>query len=363
MSYQVIARRWRPRRFSELVGQDAIVKTLTNAIRSERVGHSYLFVGPRGTGKTTTARILAMALNCAGGPQVDFDPDSPECKAIAEGSSMDVIEIDGASNNSVDQIRALREEAQYAPVSGQFKIYIIDEVHMLTIGAFNALLKTLEEPPKHVKFIFATTEAQKVPATIVSRCQRLEFRPIADAPLIAKLREIAKAEGVTVEESAYEGIAMLASGGMRDAQSILDQLISYQGAAVTEAGLREVYGLVSSLEMKTLLSAMSRADYPALVAAIEALRDDNRDLYRAWQRVSAAVREGLLEAASKGQSDRLGAPLSREGLQRMSEVLLEAESGIKYGANPEVLFEAAMLRAAEAPSFRSISEILKACEP
>ncbi len=358
MSYQVIARRWRPQRFSELVGQDAIVRTLTNAITTDRIAHSYLFIGPRGTGKTTTARILAMALNCEGGPKVDFDPNSPVCKAIAEGASMDVIEIDGASNNSVDQIRSLREEVQYMPTAGQFKVYIIDEVHMLTIAAFNALLKTLEEPPKHVKFIFATTEAQKVPATIISRCQRLEFKPIEDEALIGKLKEISKAEGVSVEDAAYEGIAMLAQGGMRDAQSILDQLIAYEGKKVTEAGLREVYGLVSSAEIKNLMKAMAGADYGALVTQIEALKADNRDLYRVWQRVTMHVREALMEAAQKGVSEKLGMPLKREALQRMWEVLLEAESGIKYGASSEVLFEATMLKAAEAPSLRSIDAIL-----
>ena len=362
MSYQVIALRWRPQKFSELVGQEAIVRTLTNAIKADRIAHSYLFIGPRGSGKTTTARILAMALNCEGGPKADFDPNSPVCKSIAEGSNMDVIEIDGASNNSVEQIRALREEAQYMPVSGKFKIYIIDEVHMLTIAAFNALLKTLEEPPKHVKFIFATTEAQKVPATINSRCQRLEFKPICDAALLGKLKEIAKSEGVAVEGAAYEGIAMLAGGGMRDAQSILDQLIAYQGKSVTEEGLREVYGLVSHAEVTALLKAIGEADYANLVKQVEALKADNRDLYRVWQRVSAFVREALLEAAQKGSSAKLGVPLKREGLQRIWEVLLDAENGIKFGASTEVMFEAAMLKAAEAPSLRSIDAILEHLE-
>lgn len=362
MSYQVIARRWRPQRFEELVGQEAIVRTLTNAIKTDRIAHSYLFIGPRGTGKTTTARILAMALNCEGGPKADFDPNSAVCKAIAEGSSMDVIEIDGASNNSVDQIRSLREEVQYAPTSGQFKVYIIDEVHMLTTAAFNALLKTLEEPPKHVKFIFATTEAQKIPATIISRCQRLEFKPISDVAVIGKLKEISKAEGVSVEEPAYEGIAMLAQGGMRDAQSILDQLIAYEGKKVTEAGLREVYGLISSSELKNLLKTMAEADYAGLVTTIEKLKADNRDLYRVWQRVSTAVREALLEAAQKGVSEKLGVPLKREALLRMWEVLLESENSIKYGASGETMFEATLLRAAEAPSLRSIDAIIAQLE-
>jgi DNA polymerase-3 subunit gamma/tau len=362
MSYQVIALRWRPRRFSELVGQESIVKTLINAISSGRIAHAYLFIGPRGTGKTTTARILAMALNCEGGPKANFDPDSPVCKSIAEGSNMDVIEIDGASNNSVEQIRALREEAQYAPVNGNFKIYIIDEVHMLTIQAFNALLKTLEEPPKHVKFIFATTEAQKVPATINSRCQRLEFKPICDAALIGKLKEIASSEGVKVEEAAYTGIAMLAGGGMRDAQSILDQLIAYQGKSVTEEGLREVYGLIGQGELTALAKAIAEADYAGLVSQIQALKASNRDLYRVWQRVSALAREALLDAAQHGSSDKLGAPLKRDALQRIWEVLLDSEGSIRFGASTEVMFEAAMLKAAEAPSLRSIDAIIESLE-
>ncbi len=358
MSYQVIARRWRPQRFSELVGQDAIVKTLTNAITSGRLAHAYLFVGPRGTGKTTTARLLAMALNCEDGPKADFDPTSPICSAIASGSSMDVIEIDGASNNSVDQVRALREEAQYVPTQGKFKIYIIDEVHMLSTAAFNALLKTLEEPPAHVKFIFATTESHKVLPTIVSRCQRLEFRPIEDAPLVAKLKEIAKAEGVEVEDAVYGGIATLAAGGMRDAQSILDQLIAFEGKKVTEEGLREVYGLSSESEIASLAKAIATADYAGLVGAIEALKADNRDLYRVWQRLTNLAREGVMEAARNGSSEKMGAKIAREGLMRIWETLLGAESGLKFGADRDAIFEATLLRAAEAPSLMSVDAMI-----
>ena len=200
-AYQVIARRWRPKQFDELVGQDHIVKTLTNAIESNRIAHAYLFVGPRGTGKTSTARLFAKALNAEGGPSVTVNNDSEVSQSIMNGSCMDVIEIDGASNNSVDQIRSLREECQYAPAQCSFKIYIIDEVHMLSTAAFNALLKTLEEPPEHVKFFFATTEAHKVLPTIVSRCQRFEFRPISEAVIAEKLKIIIKAEGIEVEPS------------------------------------------------------------------------------------------------------------------------------------------------------------------
>src|SRR5579864_4445284 len=194
MAYQVIARKYRPQRFADVVGQEHVTQTLANAIAQNRVAHAYLFCGPRGTGKTTTARIFAMALNCTGGPKVDFPDDDPRCLEIAEGRSLDVMEIDGASNNGVEQVRELRDAVKFAPASSKFKIYIIDEVHMLSTAAFNALLKTLEEPPAHVKFMFATTEPEKVLATILSRCQRFDLRRIPSALIVQHLALIAKKE-------------------------------------------------------------------------------------------------------------------------------------------------------------------------
>src|SRR5271168_1967149 len=223
MSYQVIARKYRPQRFADVVGQEHVTQTLANAIAQQRVAHAYLFVGPRGTGKTTIARIFAKCLNCTGGPKVDFSDDDPRCQEITEGRSIDVLEIDGATNNGVEQVRDLRDTVKYAPASSKFKIYIIDEVHMLSTAAFNALLKTLEEPPAHVKFMFATTEAEKILPTILSRCQRFDLRRIPAALIVKHLQEIAQKEAVKIDEAALRAIARGADGGMRDAESTLDQ--------------------------------------------------------------------------------------------------------------------------------------------
>src|SRR3979409_473117 len=207
MAYQVIARKYRPQRFSEVVGQEHVTQTLSNAIEQKRIAHAYLFVGPRGTGKTTIARIFAKCLNCTDGPKVDFAEDDPRCQEITEGRSIDVLEIDGASNNGVEQVRELRETVKYAPASSKFKIYIIDEVHMLSTAAFNALLKTLEEPPAHVKFMFATTEAEKVLPTILSRCQRFDLRRIPAALISKHLEHIAKLEKVKIHNDAMYAMA------------------------------------------------------------------------------------------------------------------------------------------------------------
>ncbi|MBU6399459.1 MAG: DNA polymerase III subunit gamma/tau, partial [Verrucomicrobia bacterium] len=221
MAYQVLARKYRPQRFRDVVGQEHVTQTLANAIGQQRIAHAYLFAGPRGTGKTTIARIFAKCLNCVGGPKVEFADDDPRCVEISEGRALDVLEIDGASNRGIDEVRDLRETVKYAPAVARFKVYIIDEVHMLTKEAFNALLKTLEEPPAHVKFMFATTEPEKVLPTILSRCQRFDLRRIPAALIAKHLAQIARQEKVQIDEAALFAVARGAEGCLRDAESTL----------------------------------------------------------------------------------------------------------------------------------------------
>ena len=358
--YQVIARRWRPKQFDELVGQHHIVRTLCNAIDTRRIAHAYLFVGPRGTGKTSTARLFAKALNAEGGPSPTPDNDSETSKAIMSGSCMDVIEIDGASNNSVDQVRSLREECQFAPAQCTYKIYIIDEVHMLSTAAFNALLKTLEEPPSHVKFFFATTESHKVLPTIVSRCQRFEFRPISDSVISEKLAMISEAEGIKVDPEALNSIARLANGGMRDAQSILDQMISFCGSEISESDVLDVYGLVAADRVGELAKAIGSLDFSAIISAVDSFVEEGRDLYRVLLDLEAQVRIALLDAIQNGGStERLGTSLSTESVMRMLDALHRGETTVQKGLSEKVNFEVVLLKAAEESRSRAIDTLIR----
>src|SRR5215217_4880095 len=260
MSYQVIARKYRPQRFADVVGQEHVTQTLSNAITQNRIAHAYLFVGPRGTGKTTIARIFAKCLNCTDGPKVDFDEADPRCREIAEGRSLDVMEIDGASNNGVEQVRELRETCKYAPASSRFKIYIIDEVHMLSTSAFNALLKTLEEPPEHVKFILATTEVQKIPITILSRCQRFDFAHVGPAKIFDQLKSIVAREGHQADDDALKLVARRAAGSMRDSQSLLDQLLASSPGKLTAEHVSTVLGTAGDDRVIELATAILTGD-------------------------------------------------------------------------------------------------------
>ena len=358
--FQVIARRWRPRRFDELVGQEHIVKTLRNALETKRMAHAYLFVGPRGTGKTTTARILAKALNCAGGPKPDFSLDDPVCLAIEQGNCLDVIEIDGASNRKLEDAQKIREECQFAPANCPFKVFIIDEVHQLTKEAFNALLKTLEEPPPWVKFILATTEADKVLPTITSRCQRLEFHPISEEVIAAQLARIVKADGVDADTHALTAIARLAGGGMRDSQSILDQVISFAGKKITEADVLSIYGLASAQQVTELCRAISTGDGKTLLSLCDTFHAEGRDLLRVLGDLQARVRSATLAAVrANGTSALLGGELATEQLVRLLECLQEGEQGIRSGLSPRANFEVTLLKAIEQSRSRSIDSLIK----
>jgi DNA polymerase-3 subunit gamma/tau len=358
--YQVIARKWRPQTFTDVVGQDHVVRTLKNAIARGRIAHAYLLVGPRGTGKTSVARIFAKALNCTGGPKADFDPKDPAVQAIAEGSHLDVIEIDGASNNSVEQVRDLRETSRYAPAQGKYKIYIIDEVHMLSNAAFNALLKTLEEPPPHVKFVFATTEVQKVLPTILSRCQRFDLKPIPSELIAARLKVIAESENVKVDAAALSCIARLADGGMRDAQSILDQMIAFCGGEIAEADVLDVYGLVSESKVSELAAALAAGDHRRIVSIVDESDSSGRDLVRLLSDLQARVRSVLLDSISAGgTSDKLGSPMTTEQLTRLLDGLREGEGGVKLGLAEKINFEVTLLKAVEASRARAIDSLIR----
>ncbi|MEZ4459407.1 MAG: DNA polymerase III subunit gamma/tau [bacterium] len=278
MSYVVLARKWRPRQFDEVVGQEHVARTLSNAIEQDRVAHAFLFTGARGVGKTSTARILAKALNCVKGPTPTPCNECTSCVEITTGQSVDVFEIDGASNRGINEIRELRESVRYAPSRAKYKVYIIDEVHMLTTEAFNALLKTLEEPPPHVKFIFATTEPQKIPVTILSRCQRYDFKRIGQSDIVRHLELLCDAEKITFERSALQIIARQAAGGMRDALSLLDQIISFSGTHVSEAEVTSILGVANRQHLFDLSDALLARDAERALMVLDEVNRYGYDL-------------------------------------------------------------------------------------
>ena len=278
MDYQVSARKYRPAGFQDVLGQPHVVKTLMNSIAGKRIAHAFLFSGSRGVGKTTVARILAKALNCEEGPTGTPCDRCANCLEIAQGNSVDVIEIDGASNTSVDDVREIRENIKFTPFRGHYRVYIIDEVHMLSNSAFNALLKTLEEPPAHVIFIFATTEIHKIPATILSRCQHYNFRRIARADIIQRLRYVAQQDGIVVEDRSLTSVARASEGSMRDALSLLDQAISFGGKTIRHDHLLSLLGCVPHELVRDMMSAVLTHDSPAAVQVVARLLDQGHDL-------------------------------------------------------------------------------------
>ncbi|MGN0836298.1 MAG: DNA polymerase III subunit gamma/tau [Akkermansia sp.] len=372
MSYQVFARKYRPRTFADVLGQEHVVRTLCNAIEQKRLAHAYLFVGPRGTGKTSTARIFAKALNCTGGPRVDFDPDEDICREIAEGRSLDVLEIDGASNRGIDNIRDLRDNVQFAPARGQYRIIYIDEVHMLTKESFNALLKTLEEPPAHVMFIFATTEPHKILPTILSRCQRFDLRPIPADTIAGHLVYIAQLEGVSLSEAAAFAIARVADGGMRDAQSMLDQLVSFCGNKIEEAQVNDIFGVTSRETVARALDALLGRRLPELLHLIHELAEAGRDMGQMLAELMSALRELLVVKVAPDEAalslppewrERLTAQLTRcpaDKLMRLMEILATAEERLHRSTNKRLHLEMGLIQAVHALSEANISDIIRA---
>ncbi len=273
-NYQILALKWRPKRFEDMVGQDHITKTLVKSFEKNRIAQAFLFAGPRGVGKTTTARLLAMCLNGSEKPSTEYDIESDVIQQIIEGRSMDVIEIDGASNRGIDEIRELRENIKFAPLEGKFKVVIIDEVHMLTTQAFNALLKTLEEPPSHVKFVMATTDVHKVPQTIISRCQRFDFLPITNEVIKARLQEILKAESVKIDESSLELIASKSDGSMRDALGFLDQILVFSDKKITNEIVVDILGIIPTEVYFDITNALHEKNGEKLIESIQHIKEN-----------------------------------------------------------------------------------------
>jgi DNA polymerase-3 subunit gamma/tau len=376
MSYQVIARKWRPQSFDQLVGQNHISQTLQNALKNGRLPHALLFTGPRGTGKTSSARILAKSLRCP--KAVNFVPCNvcPECQDITASRSVDVIEIDGASNNGVDAIRELRDTVAYAPASGKYKVYIIDEVHMLSTSAFNALLKTLEEPPEHVIFILATTEAHKIPQTILSRCQRFDFRSISTRQITDRLKEICDKEGVTAEEDALWIIARQGDGSMRDSQSLLDQVITFANGPLTRESVIGILGLTDRTLLLEVLSALVARDVAAILQSLEKITTAAYEPSLFANDLLENVRHLLLIKISSAQPRHspasiielpdselrflkdLGATTGEEDIHMLFDMCLKGAGDIAKASEPRIVLEMLLLRMAQAPRLMELAQLL-----
>ena len=374
MKYQVIARKFRPQVFEEVVGQNPIVQTLKNAIEMDRIGHAYLFCGPRGVGKTTTARLLAKALNCGQGPTATPCNQCPSCQEIALGRSIDVLEIDAASNTGVDNIRELRENARYAPSRDRFKIFIVDEVHMLSTSAFNALLKILEEPPEHIAFILATTERHKLPATILSRCQQFVFRTIPPAETLKHLRKIAKNEGIKIGDGALDYVVKAAEGSMRDAQSLLDQIIAFGGQEINDEDVRDVLGFIPSDLLDQSVEGLIARDSKALLDVVQIVAEQGLNLQQFVREFLSRIRDMLLAKLQIGERILAGADerrqitsqseqFSEQDLIRFFDMLLRLESDLRWTSEPRFHLEIGCIKLAKVGQLRDIEEVIRDLAP
>jgi DNA polymerase-3 subunit gamma/tau len=371
VSYQVFARKYRPQTFDDLVGQAHVTRTLKNAVEQNRLAHAYLFVGPRGIGKTSTARILAKALNCVNGPTITPCGVCDSCKEITAGNSLDVLEIDGASNNGVEQVRELRDNVRYAPSKGHFKIYIIDEVHMLTSAAFNALLKTLEEPPPHVKFIFATTEPQKVLPTILSRCQRFDLHRIPANLITHHLQFIAGKEKIVLDPAAAHAIAKGADGGLRDAESMLDQLVAFCGDKIAEPDVLSVFGFTSEQTVANFTEKILRGETPEALELLHTEADSGKDMMKLMSDLISYLRDLLVgkvkpEALADDLNPELQKSLETQAAMIETDRLLElidqfaaAEGRMKWAPNKRLHFEVAIIKAIQTLNQVTLNEVIE----
>jgi len=371
MPYEVLARKWRPQVFEDVIGQEHITQTLVNAILTGRLAHAYIFGGPRGVGKTSVARIFAKAINCTRG-----EPGIPcnqcrSCREITAGNSIDVQEIDGASNRGIDEIRELRENAKYMPSASQYRIYIIDEVHMLTLPAFNALLKTLEEPPPHVKFIFATTESHKVPITILSRCQRFDFKRIPLTKIVAYLEKIAGHEDVDIGTTGLSMIAREAEGSMRDAESLLDQVISFAGQRIEDSQVPEILGIIDRGLIFESSSAVIEGASPRCLAVVEKIYNqgyDIKEFYRALMAqfrnllISLIAPEGQLIDMSESDKEEIRRQAEMAGEEKLQVVLnflIAREDGLRFTTYPRLVLETTMIKLCSLGDYLSFGDIMK----
>ena len=371
MDFQVTARKWRPQKFSELIGQEHIVRTLSNAIELDRVSHAFLFSGTRGVGKTTTARILARVLNCEKGPTIEPCGTCSLCMEITQGNCIDVQEIDGASNNGVAEVRDLIDNVQYATSSARYKVYIIDEVHMLSKSAFNALLKTLEEPPPRVIFIFATTELIKIPETILSRCQCFEFKPLSNAQITKQLKLICGQEEIQIDTKGLVEISKVGAGSMRDAQSLLDQVIAYSGKKIDTDSVESVLGIVGGTTLELFAERLIKREPAELIALVQEVANQGKDLGLFCRSMMEYLRNLLMVKVSRNPENLLNTHtcdlsvlkkqaegFNADELQQMFTILTRAETEMKRSSLGQMVFEMAILRLTETRSFKSIDDLI-----